>query len=99
MCRIHWTGVQRKVAGTISSTEAEFYAAVESGKLAIYQRSILHELGMPQEQPTPIYIDNQAVFDIANVGRPIPRMCHVDTQCFAIQQWHEEGHIVILQML
>ena len=25
-------------------------------------------------------------------------MRHVDTQCFAIQQWHEEGHIVILKI-
>ena len=62
--------------------EAEFYAAVESGKLAIYQRSILRELEMPQDQPTLIYIDNQALFDIANVGRPTPRMRHVDVQCF-----------------
>ena len=41
----------------ISSTEAEFLAAVSCAKVALYLQSILFELGFPCEGPAPIYED------------------------------------------
>ena len=45
---------------TLSSREAETYAAVEATKDIIYFRAILEELGFPQLQPTPFYVDHKS---------------------------------------
>jgi hypothetical protein len=76
-----------------SSTEAEFYAAVIAAKLAKYFRSILDELGFPIHDPTPLYEDNEAAIAMINDCRPTPRVRHLDTQYFAIQEWRQAGLI------
>ena len=50
---------------TLSSTEAETYAAVEATKDIVYFRAILEELGFPQLQPTPLYVDNKSLIILA----------------------------------
>ena len=42
----------------LSTTEAEFIAAVETGKYILYLRSILHDIGMDQVEATILYEDN-----------------------------------------
>ena len=54
----------------ISSTEAEFPAAVSCVKIALYLRSILFELGFPCKGPTRIYEDNASTIDIVNSTIP-----------------------------
>jgi hypothetical protein len=76
-----------------SSTEAEFYAAVIAAKIAKYFRSILTELGFPPSAPTPLYEDNEAAIAMVNENRPTPRVRHLETQYFAIQEWHHTGFI------
>ena len=76
-----------------SSTEAEFYAAVHAAKTALYLRSVLRELGLEQQEATPLHIDNLAAVHTINDERPTERLRHVDIQWFAIQQWHEQGQI------
>ena len=39
----------------LSPTEAKFLAAVSCAKIALYLRSILHELGFGDTEPTKIY--------------------------------------------
>jgi hypothetical protein len=78
-----------------SSTEAEFYAAVTAAKLAKYFRSILSDLGFPISTPTPLFEDNEAAIAMVNENRPTPRVRHLDTQYFAIQEWRHAG---IIQM-
>ena len=66
------TGILTKLAGgtvlykarfqetiALSTTEAEFIAAVEAGKYILYLRSILHDIGMAQDEATILYEDNQ----------------------------------------
>jgi hypothetical protein len=81
-----------------SSTEAEFLAAVEAAKLAKYLRSILRELGFPQDEPTPIFEDNESCIKMANAGKPTPRSRHIDIQHFAIQDWKQAGDIVLIHI-
>jgi len=50
---------------TLSSTEAETDAAVEATKDIVYFKSILEELGFPQLQPTPLYVDNKSLITLA----------------------------------
>jgi hypothetical protein len=81
-----------------SSTEAEFLAAVEAAKIAKYLRSILRELGFPQDGPTPIYEDNESTIKIVNAGRPTVRTRHIDIQFFAIQDWKAAGDLVLVHI-
>ena len=53
-----------------SSTEAEFIAAFEAGKLALYLHSILINLKIEQHAATPLYEDNTASMAMANASRP-----------------------------
>jgi hypothetical protein len=79
----------------VSSTEAEFYAAVSAAKIAIYLRSVLTDLGFPPDAPTSIYEDNQAAIMMINARLPTPRARHVDIQWFAIQDWKDSGSIIM----
>jgi hypothetical protein len=71
----------------LSSTEAEFTAAAEAGKITLYLRSILYELGFSQDLPTIIYEDNTGALHMANAQQPTRRTRHMDTKHFAIQDW------------
>ena len=53
-----------------SSTEAEFIAAAEAGKLTLYLRSMLQDLDIPQNSATEIHEDNEAAIAMANASRP-----------------------------
>jgi hypothetical protein len=86
-----------KLQATIatSSTEAEFIAAVNAGKIAKYLRSVLKEFGFPQDAPTPIYEDSMATIAMINEWKPTPRSRHIDIQHFAIQEWQQRGLIIM----
>jgi hypothetical protein len=53
----------------------------------------LSELGLPPSLPTPLFEDNEAAIAMINENCPTPRVCHLDTQYFAIQEWRHAGHI------
>ena len=57
----------------ISSTEAEFIAAVSCAKITLYLRLILYELGFACKKATPIYEDNASTIDIMNSSVPTER--------------------------
>lgn len=78
-----------------SSTEAEFYSAVSAAKHARYLRSILGELGFPQDRPTPLYCDNQSAIKMINARIPTERSRHILIQYFAIQDWKDSGDIIM----
>ena len=78
-----------------SYTEAEFVAACEAVKMAIYLRSILAETGLSQEEATMIYEDNTGALLIANTQKSTRRSRHMDIKHFAIQDWVERDMIVL----
>ena len=80
----------------LSSTEAEFIAAVTASKTAKYIRSVLAELGFEQAGPTPIYEDNKPTIDIVSSRKPTERTRHIDIRFFAIQDWVHESKDVTL---
>ena len=79
----------------LSSTEAEFIAACDAGKNCLYIRSILEDLGIPQDQATLIYEDNKAAIGMANANKPTKRTKHVDTRYFALQSWVEQDLVLL----
>jgi hypothetical protein len=78
-----------------SSTEAEFIAAVAAAKTAKYLRTVLAELGFQQHSPTVLYEDNQATILMVNASKPTTRSRHIAIQHFAIQEWKEQGDIIL----
>ena len=84
---IYKTIHQKAIA--LSSTEAEFYALSEAGKLTLYLRSILDELRIPQQHATVLYEDNQGCLFMTASGKPTKRTRHVDIRHFAILDWVE----------
>ena len=59
---VYWSKTQ--LLTTLSSTEAEFIAAVTAAKTAKYIWLIPCKLGFLQAEPTPIYEDNKPTIDI-----------------------------------
>jgi hypothetical protein len=78
-----------------SSTEAEYYEADDAGRMCLYIRSILWDLGIPQEAATILYEDNDGATAMANAGKPTSRTRHVDIKFYAIQEWVERDLVVL----
>jgi hypothetical protein len=78
----------------LSSTEAEFAAAADAGKAALYLRSILNELGVEQLLPTVIYEDNNGARLMTNAQQPTRRMRHVELKQFAVLQLVKDEQII-----
>jgi len=79
------TKFQPTVAG--SSTEAEFMAAYDTGKMILFVRSVLWDLNIPQEAATVLYEDNDACTAMGNAQKPTPRTRHMDIKYFSICEW------------
>jgi hypothetical protein len=78
-----------------SSTESEFMQASDTGRLALYVRSILWDLDVPQHAATILYEDNDGATAMANAGKPTPRSRHIDIKFYALQEWVERDLMVL----
>ena len=84
---------QPTVAG--SSTEAEFMAAYDTGKMILFVRSVLWDLNIPQEAATILYEDNDACTAMGNAQKPTPRTRHIDIKYFSICEWIEHNLMIL----
>lgn len=102
------TGINVKLAGgpiayktklqptvAMSSTEAEFMAACDAGKMMLFIRSILWDLDIPQQAASILYEDNDACTAMANAQKPTTRTRHMDIRYFALSDWVEHDMIVL----
>jgi hypothetical protein len=74
---------------SMSSTEAEFMVASDAGKIALFVRSILYDLDVPQEAATFLYEDNEGCIGMGNAQKPTTRTRHMDVRYFALAEWIE----------
>jgi hypothetical protein len=90
-------GYRTKFQETIahSSTEAEFTAACDAGKLILYYRSLLSDFGLEQPHATVLYEDNNGALLMANAQQPTKRTRHMDIKHFAILDWVEQDLMVL----
>lgn len=69
-----------------SSTEAELIAAIAAAaKTLRIVRSVLIELGFPQNEPTPNSEDNASAIEIVNASKTTDRSRYIHIRFFAIQ--------------
>ena len=78
-----------------SSTEAEFTAACDAGKLILFFRSILEDLGFEQQNATVLYEDNNGALLMANAQQPTRRTRHMDIKKFALLAWVEQDLMIL----
>ena len=93
---VYKTILQRTVA--LSSTEAEFYALTEAGKLVLYIRLVLADLNLEQTNATTIYEDNRGCLQMTQALKPTKRTRHVETRYFAILTWVQTDQIRIVKI-
>jgi hypothetical protein len=80
---------------SLSSTEAEFLAASDAGKMALYLRSILDELSVSQQFATVIYEDNRGALLMASAAQPTKQSRHIDIREYALLDWVERDLIAL----
>jgi hypothetical protein len=88
---IYKTRYQRAVA--LSSTEAEFVSAADTGKQLLYVRSILKDLGIDSAGPSDLMVDNTGAVFMIKAQAPTKRTRHVDIKYFALLQWSESQQL------
>jgi hypothetical protein len=72
-----------------SSTEAEFMGASDFGKILLYVRSVLWDLGVPQHAASVLYEDNNACTAMAMAQKPTTRTRHMDIKYQVLCEWVE----------
>jgi hypothetical protein len=80
---------------SLSSTEAEFLAASDAGKMGLYLRSILDELSVSQQFATVIYEDNRGALLMASAAQPTKQSRHIDIREYALLDWVERDLIAL----
>lgn len=78
-----------------STTEAEFVAACDAAKMILFYRSIMEEIGIPQENATVLFEDNNGALMMANAQQPTRRTRHMEIKHFALLDWVERDLITL----
>ena len=81
-----------------SSTEAEFMGANDAGKIILFIRSVLWDLGIPQTAATLLYEDNDACTAMANAQKPTPRTRHMDIKYHVLCEWVERDLLKLIRI-
>lgn len=79
----------------LSTSEAEFIAAVEAGKEVLWMCNILKELGYKIDEPSVLHCDNQSMIQVAKNPEHHGRMKHLDLHFFWLRDAVENGAITL----
>jgi len=82
---VGWSS-KRQPFVTLSSTEAEYVAAIEAGKEIKWMRNILSEFGYPLTSPSTLYIDNKSGIEVAKNPEHHGRMKHLDLRFYWLRE-------------
>jgi len=91
---VHWFC---KLQSTVSrsSSEAEYVAAGECGRVIVWLRVLLAELGCAQTLPTPLRVDNEtAIAMTTDDGQSFPRRKHIRVVYHWIREAARDGFLV-----
>jgi hypothetical protein len=70
-------------------------AGYDTGKMVLFLRSILYDLGIPQQAASIIYEDNDGCTAMANAQKPTTRTRHMDIKYFALSDWVEMDLMIL----
>ena len=80
---------------TLSTTEAEFVAAVTAGQQIIWLRNLLWEFGYSFPTPSTLHIDNMSAVSVAKNPEHHGRMKHLDLRFFWLREAVSDGAIAV----
>ena len=78
----------------LSSTEAEYSAAVEAGKEIYWMRNLMSEMGIKQTGPSTLHIDNQSAIQVTKNPEHHSRMKQLDLKFFWLRDAVERNVII-----
>ena len=78
---------------SLSSAEAEYYAASSCGAAVVATRLFMSDLGAEPYMPTPIFIDNSACVDLAKDFKSCKRTKHIDRRVNFLTDYQKMGII------
>ena len=61
----------------------------------VHARRLLAEMGLPQEQPTVLFVDNQGAVELSRDRRSCHRSRHVDRRYFKVRELVGTGELVV----
>lgn len=90
---VSWSS-KKQHSTALSSTEAEYMAASNASKEAIWLRGLLLELGaIKNDFPIPLLIDNQSAIALVKNGEFHERTKHIGIRYHFIRERYEDGEI------
>lgn len=87
---ISWASKLQSIV-TLSTTEAEYVAAVQAGQEILWLRNLLSEFGYTFDKPSTLFIDNQSALQVARNPEHHGRMKHLDLRFYWLRDVVEQG--------
>ena len=84
---------KRQQCIAMSSTEAEIIAASAAAVEVMYARTLLSEMGLPQERPTVLRVDNSGAVELSRDRKSCHRSRHIDRRFFKVRELVARGTI------
>ncbi len=78
-----------------STAEAEFIALCTAANETVFIRLLLQDAGIQLNEPTTLYVDNQAAIHMANTQRLTERSKHIDRRIYAVYDYIAKKQIVL----
>jgi hypothetical protein len=89
---VSWSSKLQSIVA-LSTTEAEFVAAVSAGQESIWMSQFLAELGYDTSSTAPLLMDNQSAIQAARNPEHHGRMKHLDLRYFWLRDEVVKGHL------
>ena len=80
---------------TLSSTENDFIAESDAGKIRLYLRWILDSISLIWYNATPFYEDNAATVTISNSSKQTRHASYIEFHYFALIKWTEIDQLIL----
>ena len=77
----------------MSSTEAEIIAASACAMEIVHARTLLAEMGLLQDDPTILYVDNSGAVELSRDRKSCHRSRHVDRRYFKVRELYFQGEL------
>ena len=92
---IAWASKRQPVT-SLSSTEAEFYAASSCGQDILALRHFLEGINHVCDEPTPLFIDNRACVSLAQDPGSCKRTKHINRRVWFLCDYQKDGQLKAL---
>ena len=85
----------KQLTVALSSVEAEYMAATQATREAVWWRAFLTELGLPPSAATTVYSDSQGAIALGKNPEHHKRTKHIDIQHHYVREQVDAGSVVM----